>query len=50
MQKYTDSAERDLISSRDNHTDCASVIFCFVKVSGQFYDFFLNVYSMAVVG
>lgn len=33
MQKYTDRAKRELISSRDNHIDCASM-FCFVKVSG----------------
>lgn len=49
MQKYTDSTKRELISSRDNHKDCASM-FCFVKVSGLLYDFFKNVCSIAMMG
>lgn len=48
MQKYTDSAKRELISSRDSYRDCAAM-FCFGKLSGLFCDF-LNKCSTAMVG
>lgn len=40
MQKYTDSAKRELISFRDNQIDCASM-FCLVKLSGllEFFEY-----------